>query len=287
MKKYLTVLAGNPRGGEQTWESLYKYVINHLDSDLALCTGDKWVTENSLFNKSNFTWIFQEPDNWFDYYEENFTNNWYNFFSLGKETGLYNSGNIHFAIKDIVLKNYIDTLEGYDFVIYSRFDQFYTDYHIDIPENSNNIWIPSGENYHGVGDRHAIVPGKEVRNFLNICEYVDSPESIKDPPEYLNCETAYKRFLQHTNLIERVKRYERKQFTSSLKTDKTNWRVGIYSLYFYKNLMIKYPDEFIDSIANSIKTSGISYYFREAILVLNYFYLTTRRKFGKFKKLNL
>ena len=39
MKKYLTVLAGNPRGGEQTWESLYKYVINHLDSDLALCTG--------------------------------------------------------------------------------------------------------------------------------------------------------------------------------------------------------------------------------------------------------
>ena len=287
MKKYLTVLAGNPRGGEQTWESLYKYVINHLDSDLAICTGDMWVTENSLFNKSDFKWIFQEPDNWFDYYEENFSNNWYNFFSLGKETGLYNSGNIHFAIKDIILKNYIDILEEYDFVIYSRFDQFYTDYHIDIPENSNNIWIPSGENYHGIGDRHAIVPGKEARNFLNICEYVDSPESIKDPPEYLNCEKAYKRFLDHTNLIERVKRYERKQFTSSLKTDKTNWRVGIYSLYFYKNLMIKYPDEFIDSIANSIKTSGISYYFREAILVLNYFYLTTRRKFGKFKKLNL
>jgi len=287
VKKYLTVLAGNPRGGEQTWESLYKYVINHLDSDLAICTGDMWVTENSLFNKSDFKWIFQEPDNWFDYYEENFSNNWYNFFSLGKETGLYNSGNIHFAIKDIILKNYIDILEEYDFVIYSRFDQFYTDYHIDIPENSNNIWIPSGENYHGIGDRHAIVPGKEARNFLNICEYVDSPESIKDPPEYLNCEKAYKRFLDHTNLIERVKRYERKQFTSSLKTDKTNWRVGIYSLYFYKNLMIKYPDEFIDSIANSIKTSGISYYFREAILILNYFYLITRRRLGKFKKLNL
>tara|TARA_B110000008_G_scaffold195924_1_gene194481 strand:- start:69 stop:203 length:135 start_codon:yes stop_codon:yes gene_type:complete len=37
MKKYLTVLAGNPRGGEHTWESLYKYVIDHLDSDLAIC----------------------------------------------------------------------------------------------------------------------------------------------------------------------------------------------------------------------------------------------------------
>ena len=287
MKKYLTVLAGNPRGGEQTWESLYKYVIDHLDSDLAICTGDAFVSKNSLFDKADFKWIFEEPVNWFSYYEENFNNNWYDFFSLGKDTGLYNSGNIHFAIKDIILNNYIEILESYEFIIYSRFDQFYTDYHIDINDNSTNIWIPSGENYHGVGDRHAVVPVNDIRKFLSICEYVDSPDSIKDPPEYLNCETAYKRFLNHTNLIENVKRYDRKQFTSSLKTDKSNWRIGIYSLYFYKNLMIKYPDEFIDSIANSAKTSGISYYFREIFLVLNYFYLISRRKFGRFKKLNL
>jgi len=285
MKKYLTVLAGNPRGGEHTWKSLYKYVIEHLDSDLAICTGDIWVSENSLFEKADFKWIFEEPDNWFNYYEENFNNNWYEFFSLGKDTGLYNSGNIHFAIKDIILKNYIDILEDYEFIIYTRFDQFYTDYHIDIKENSTeNIWIPSGENYHGIGDRHAVVPASKIRNFLNICEYVDSPESIKDPPEYLNCETAYKRFLNQTKLIGDVRRYERKQFTSSTKTDKTNWRIGIYRLYFYKNLLIKYPDEFIDSIANSIKTSGVSYYLREATLVLNYLYLTLRRRLGRIRK---
>ena len=183
------------------------------------------------------------------------------------------------------LKNYIDILEDYEFIIYTRFDQFYTDYHIDIKENSSkNIWIPSGENYHGIGDRHAVVPASKIRNFLNICEYVDSPESIQDPPEYLNCETAYKRFLNQTKLIEDVKRYDRKQFTSSTKTDKTNWRIGIYSLYFYKNLMIKYPDEFIDSIANSIKTSGVSYYLREATLVLNYLYLISRRRLGRIRR---
>ncbi len=287
VKKYLTLLAGNPRGGERTWQTLYNYVLNHLNSDLAICTGDKWVEDNTLFNKADFKWIFEEPNNWFSYYEKNFSNNWYEFFSLGKETGLYNSGNIHFAIKDIILKNYIDTLESYDFIIYSRFDQFYTDYHIDVPKNSNNIWIPSGENYHGIGDRHAVVPGKEVRNFLNICEYLDSPESIENPPKYLNCETAYKRFLQHANLIDKVKRYKRKQFTSSLKSDKTNWRVGVYSLYFYKDLMIKYPDEFIDSVANSLKTNKISFIFKETTLFLNYLYLITRRKFGKIKKLYL
>ena len=45
--------------------------------------------------------------------------------------------------------------------------------------------------------------------------------------------------------------------------------------------------KFIDSIAKSTKTNGISYYFREIFLVLNYFYLISRRKFGRFKKLNL
>ena len=284
MKKYLTVLAGNPRGGEHTWRSLYKYVIDHLDSDLAICTGDAWVSENSLFEKADYKWIFEEPDNWFKYYEENFNNNWYEFFSLGKDTGLYNSGNIHFAIKDIILKNYIDILESYEFIIYSRFDQFYTDYHIDIRRNlNNNIWIPSGENYHGIGDRHAVVPASKIRNFLNICEYVDSPESIKDSPEYLNCETAYKRFLNQTKLIEDVKRYDRQQFTSSTKTDKTNWRIAKYNLYFYKNLMIKYPDEFIESLKNAINKNGINYFLRHPALCFNYYYLCLRRYLGRLK----
>ena len=41
------------------------------------------------------------------YYKSNFKGNWEKFFTMGKDTGLYNSGNIHFAIKDIILKNYL------------------------------------------------------------------------------------------------------------------------------------------------------------------------------------
>ena len=40
-KNYLVVLAGSPRGGEKTWESLYKYVLNPLNADLAICWSDK------------------------------------------------------------------------------------------------------------------------------------------------------------------------------------------------------------------------------------------------------
>ena len=168
-------------------------------------------------------------------------------------------------------------------MIYTRFDQFYTDYHIDV--NSNQfIWIPSGEDYHGICDRHAIVPKKYAKPFLDICTYVDSNDSLLGLPKYLNCETAYKRFLKHQGLYDNVKRFNRAQFTSSLKTDMTNWRVGKYKVYGYKNLMIKYPDEFIDSISFTLQKNGIKYIFSELFLVINYYYLLIRRQLGVLKK---
>ena len=53
MKDYLVVLTGSPRGGEVTWNYLYKNVLDVLDADLALCTTDKFLENNSLFQKQN------------------------------------------------------------------------------------------------------------------------------------------------------------------------------------------------------------------------------------------
>ena len=53
-KKYLVVLAGSPRGGEKTWNSLFKYVVDHLNADLAVCTTNNFVNKNKLFQKAKF-----------------------------------------------------------------------------------------------------------------------------------------------------------------------------------------------------------------------------------------
>ena len=74
--------------------------------------------------------------------EKNFDGNWREFFDKGKGTGLYESGSIHFVFKDFILRNYLDILEKYDFVIYSRFDQYYLKSHIE--GNTEKILIPSG-----------------------------------------------------------------------------------------------------------------------------------------------
>ena len=280
MNKYLIVLAGSPRGGEKTYISMYKNVKEHLKADLAICTTeDMYDDKISLFDKSDYQWILKNYENFFDYYKENFDGNWREFFDKGKGTGLYESGSIHFVFKDFILRNYLDILEKYDFIIYTRFDQFYLDVHIQGEENK--VLIPKGEDYFGVCDRHAVVPKQYISKFLNICEFIDSNQSLNIKSEYLNCETAYIHHLHHEGLSNHIKRYSRTQFTAAFRTDRTNWRIPKFKLYFFNKLMIKYPDEFIESFDNlTNKKSHINLLFNKNILYFNYLYLKLRRFLG-------
>ena len=283
MNKYLIILAGSPRGGEKTYSSLYKYVKNHLNADLALCTTEDMYDESiSLFQNPDYLWLLKDYDNFFDYFNENFDGSWKEYFELGKGTGLYESGSIHFIFKDFILKNYLNILENYDFIIYSRFDQYYLDFHIN--GDKNRILIPEGEDYYGICDRHAIIPKEYISKFLKICEYINLEKSLEVNSEYLNCETSFLNHLKHEGLLSFVERYPRTQFTSALSKDKTNWRIPIYKIYFFDKLMIKYPDEYIDSFKNLIrKTNIFKLIYLQNILFLNYLYLETRRFLGRLK----
>ena len=56
-------------------------------------------------------------------------------------------------------------------------------------------------------------------------------------------------------------------------------------MYLFKNLMIKYPDEFLSSLNNLINDRGVIYtMMNEFKLLLNYLYLILRIKFGGLKR---
>lgn len=284
-KKYLVVLAGSPRGGEKTWKSLTKKVIEPLNADLAICT-DIWDEKNLLSDAAKYKWIVGPFKNYESYYEENFKGSWKTYFNTGLETGLYSSGLIHFLFKDIIKNNFLNDILNYDYLIYSRFDQYYVNEHPQI--QSDNILIPKGEDYFGICDRHAILPTKYAHDFLNICSYIDSDKALNEKPTFNNCETTFMNHLKHINLYEKIKRIDRVQFTSSLKSDKTNWRVPKYKVHFYKDLMIKYPDEFIDGVRNSININTFyKYFLMEPVLTLNYIYLKLRRLVGNIRSASL
>ena len=52
--------------------------------------------------------------------------------------------------------------------------------------------------------------------------------------------------------------------------------------YFSKNLLMKYPDEFLTSIQNSLKRKKLTYFFKHPLLCINYFYLRFRQIVGEY-----
>ncbi len=279
-KEYLVILAGSPRGGDKTWESLINNVLNPLKADLALCTTENFVRKNILFNSAQYLWIMKNYDNFENYYEKYYSGSWSKYLNKGEGYGLYESGKIHFAFKDFIKRNHLNILKDYKYIIYSRFDQFFIDVHPNYQENK--IMIPKGEDYFGICDRHAVFSSKDSEKYLSIVEYINEEDSLNNYPEFPNCESVYYNHLKHVGLFDKIERFERNMFTSSLSTDKTNWRVPKYKILLSKNLMIKYPDEFIDAFKGKYKRNGfIKYIIKDFPLNLTYLYLNLRRILGK------
>ena len=184
MKDYLILLSGSPRGGLTTWKSLIKYVKNPLNADLALLYGDIFDIPQFLLEHAKYNWKFKEPKNWRHFYEENFENsNALNLLIKGKELGMAGgidqysgSGAIVSGFKIIIKNNYMNEVSNYKYVVHSRFDQFYTDYHPKF--KGNKIWIPEGEDYFGICDRHAIISNKFVEKYFSIGKFLSSKKAL-------------------------------------------------------------------------------------------------------------
>ena len=75
MKNYLVVLTGLPRGGEKTWTTLKKNVLEPLDADLAICTENNINKSTNLYSMADYLWLFDEKDDWISYYKNNYSDN--------------------------------------------------------------------------------------------------------------------------------------------------------------------------------------------------------------------
>ncbi len=292
MNKFLVILTGSPRGGLKTWNSLFKNIIDPLNADLAICFGNKFLKKDNFFlvQKATFDWTFEEPNNWSTYYQDNYSKKAIDFLISGSDYGMAGgiddntgSGAIVSALKDIIYKNHIEIVEDYDFIIHTRADQYYVD---NLPEiKDNEILIPRGEDYFGICDRFILFNSKFAKNYFSLCNFLENAQDKNLSPDFVTPESVLLSHLKNENLYSHVKRIDRINFTVTLKNEHTRWRVAKYNLYL-KNLLIKYPDEFLDSMANLRKKYGFyKFLLKDIVLALNFYYLILRKVLGKLKKL--
>lgn len=255
METTLVILIGNARGGEKTWNTMYEYLLKPFNADLALCFGYKENKTESLYEKAKYIWEIPEYDEWADYYVENFGEDgiWKKVFDMGKEigfSGLYGtrgSSAITFAFRHWLLKNKKDILLDYNRIIVTRSDHYYDRNH-PITDNEH-FWVPFGEGYGGLTDRHHIFPSSDIDIVLGIVDnYVNTEQIINDfsvESRHLNIEQVYMKYFTNINYFSKVKECERVQFTVKTEEDTTRWWGGIgNTVPGIPDLYLKYGHEY-------------------------------------------
>lgn len=275
--KTLVILLGNARGGEDTWKTLYKNVLYPLKADLALLFDENYEN-NSLIQKAKYHWFHSLPDNLSDIYDDaaekmNIDKNiWRQHAINNKETGLYGgcklnidnklskligSGAIIFYFRNILLKNYINILKKYDTIILTRSDHYYLCEHPNFDTSNGKIFIPKGEDYGGITDRHIVFNPQDSVKVLNIINYLVIGDKNK---HFSNPEEALFYMFKDYGLESKINRFDRMMFTVKTKNDTTSWRTDDEFKKFNKDLLLKYPKEHEDSLITCNKNIPKSYF---------------------------
>lgn len=260
-KKNLTILIGNARGGEECWNSMYKHLLLPLNSDLALCFGNTSNKTSSLYSKANYVWEIPEFEDWCDYYKDKLFNKWKKSFVLGGDNlagGMENyigSGSIIFAFRHWLKNNVKHIMEKYDNIILTRSDFYYLEDHPKI--ESNKFYVLEGEDYDGITDRHCVFSPVDIDNILGVVEFMDSDigyEILNYSKNYepthcgLNPEKVLFLYYKFTNMLCKIERLKRVQFTVALKNDQTRWAKA--TLHFKNDMFVKYESEYYRALQN-------------------------------------
>lgn len=271
-EKTLVILIGNSRGTHVAWDSLRRNLLKPFNADLALVFG-KGEPSNVLYETAKYTKLVDEYDDWGDVVDEIIQKesiapyDWRNKLIIPrlKGTGLWGgvvkdnvmlkgSGAIIFAfryfVKEMIEEH--DLLNKYDRFIITRSDYYYEFEHLtDL--SLDNIWIPSGEEYGGITDRHIVVSNKHVIDSLLVLPWILNNRIVTT----VNPETCLMTFFKQTNLWPLIKFFNRSFFTVRANTDQTRW--GCNGIYLKElGVYTKYTNEYYETMHNKTAYCKVS-----------------------------
>ncbi len=295
----LVIIMGTLRGGEASWSSMYRNLLDPNSADLALLVPKKTSRISSLFNRATFVWEHDEYDDWAlaieKYIVGSNRTNWRQMviprnclaktWAQSRASGLFGgvkehtkckclevklkrvppkthschkdtngSGAIIFLLRVMLQENIrrLGLLEKYDRFVLTRSDHYYgCPHNLDHLDN-RYMWIPSGEDYHGVTDRHLVCNSSHILKALNIL-----PPVVLNPAKYWNFvgdgnpERLIKLRWVEEGLWDRVRRFPRMMFTCATRNDTSRWaRANFSSGMVEEGVYLKYSKEYTMTKAN-------------------------------------
>jgi hypothetical protein len=254
----MVVLLGNLRCGERAWNTLLTHVldVNHADLCVITQTPPQRYIQNSLFQRAKYVEIVPDFTDWGDALDlMEHSTSWRNRILplyhpnnilLGGVGNISGSGAIIFWYRWYLSKLIVkyQWIQRYDRFVITRNDHYYAcPHHLDML-NHSYLWLPSGEDYQGLTDRHLVVSNTHVLQALDIL-----PPMLTHPDRYQrsltksNSEQFLKRRYTEEGLLPLVRRFRRVMFTCS-QTGDASRGAPLRHESVPEGVRLKYPTEY-------------------------------------------
>ena len=232
--KTLVVVIGNLRGGEVAWQSLYKNVLDVNGADLALLIGISTNTLSSMYTRAKYVWQFPEYTDWADAIDTVNGSHWRTDLPVARPGGTFGGIEGHPGSGAIILMarywllqkiKELNLTSVYQRFVVTRADFVYKCRH-DLSElDSAFVWVPYGEDYGGISDRHVVAPSELIIKVLNILEpLVTRPERYFFKKLGGNPENAIRTHWTSESIFpHQVRRFPRPMYVGYVADDMTRW----------------------------------------------------------------
>jgi nucleoside-diphosphate-sugar epimerase len=274
----LVIVAGQARGGELAWKSLKHNLLAPLNADLALFMGDSQPIPSMLADMAKYQWTLPEVSDWGVFFDmaaaqscpqSEVGREWRAWLcqipgimlggvnNCGNNAG---SGGILLSFR-LAVHNKLSELklwDKYEYFMFTRSDYVYLCPHqnpktFEARDVNNAIFIPEGEDYGGITDRHLVANSHNFFKAVNIgpdlvCKsqlYNSMLMSLNSP---INLEVLLMVYFKEQQL--EVQRYPRVMFSVKTTQDPTRWSHGEDSPLISNQwgLKLKYPQELVYSM---------------------------------------
>eukprot|EP00199_Chlamydomonas_sp_CCMP681_P001397 CAMPEP_0119103700 /NCGR_PEP_ID=MMETSP1180-20130426/2084_1 /TAXON_ID=3052 ORGANISM="Chlamydomonas cf sp, Strain CCMP681" /NCGR_SAMPLE_ID=MMETSP1180 /ASSEMBLY_ACC=CAM_ASM_000741 /LENGTH=682 /DNA_ID=CAMNT_0007088269 /DNA_START=215 /DNA_END=2263 /DNA_ORIENTATION=- len=280
----LLIVIGTPRGGNVAWKSLHTHVLMPLQADLLIYFGKTDPTSEhnnislaywkNLHDMAQYVFYEQEHDDWgvvldqASLGQDSRPADWLPLCKFGpqwlggvKRGCNHQAGSaIQLGFKYLVQQKLISTglINRYDNFIYSRADFLYGCKYPPISTlDAHSIWIPEGEDYGGLEDRHMVMSRANILVALNVTHAIMSEpnrwikllQTTDAGPAGWNPEKILLLYYTHTQGV-RVRRFKHPAFLVKGVADSARWLHGDGSLLpppLDTTLRVKYQNELRNS----------------------------------------
>jgi hypothetical protein len=268
MESVLVCILSQTRAHRLTWRHFKTHVLDELEADLALCIAvdESYDYANPFWQHAKFKWTapefvdfgdgFAQAQRWLTASSPIEPPEWRDILKVkdqwlggvkGKEAHP-GSGAIVIYFRWLLLHNLVreNILAKYDRIIVTRSDHLWIVPHPPLSILSQEyIWIPDGEHYWGLCDRHLLANSQDLPKMINLIDHIVlRPKSLiamMSGHRSWNPEQYFALHLATNGLISKVKLFPYTTFMVRDSTDQTRWSLGEFDEE--RGLIVKYRSE--------------------------------------------